>query len=262
MNTTNKLPILFLGHGNPMNVLDANNPYNVEIKKMGEQLPTPKAILMISAHWYDDKLQVSSSPKPELIYDFYGFPQELYQVQYPAKGNPQLAQTISEILADDGIIQNKAQGFDHGMWTVLEYLYPMANIPVVQLSIKQGQSMDWHITIAQKLKILREQGVLIVGSGNIVHNLRAVQFRGGQAYEWAENFRKLSNQAILAKDLDTLANYHALPNASLAVPTEEHYLPLLYIMAMVGDDEPVTLFNDSVDIASISMTSVVAGFVA
>ncbi len=257
----NKLPVLFLGHGNPMNVLEPDNRFNLGIADIGKTLPTPKAILMISAHWYDEKLQVSSSPNPPMIYDFYGFPQALYQVEYPAKGDVQLAQTISDLLHDDGIIQNGEQGFDHGMWTTLKYLYPNADILVVQLSIKRHQPMAWHIAIAQKLKALRSQGVLIVGSGNIVHNLRAVQFRGGQAYEWASEFQHATNQAILTKDLHMLANYHALPHASLAVPTKEHYLPLIYIMAMAQSDEKVMMFNDEIDIASISMTSVAVGLV-
>lgn len=255
----NKLPVLFLGHGNPMNVLDVNNRFNRGIADIGQALPKPKAILMISAHWYDDDLQVSSSPNPTMIYDFYGFPEPLYQVDYPAKGDVQLAKMISELLHDDGIIPNPTRGFDHGTWTTLKYLYPNADIPVVQLSIKRHQPMAWHITIAQKLKTLREQGVLIVGSGNIVHNLQAAQFRGGQVYDWASEIQHAINQAILAKDLHALANYHSLPHASMAVPTEEHYLPLIYIMAMAERDDKVMIFNDEIDISSISMTSVAVG---
>ncbi len=254
-----KYPILFLGHGNPMNVLNPNNPFNQAISDIGKKLPKPRAILMISAHWYDTQLEVISGEYPPLIYDFYGFPKELYQVEYAAKGEPKLADTIAELLHDDGVALNPAQGFDHGMWTVLKYLYPDADIPVVQLSLKRHQSMDWHLNIAKKLKALREMGVLIIGSGNIVHNLRAVQFGGGKPYDWAIDFQQTINQAIQDKDLKTLAHYHTLPNASLAVPTEEHYLPFLYIMAMIEQSESIHLFNDEIDIASISMTSLVAG---
>ncbi len=255
-----RLPALFLGHGNPMNVLDPSNRFNVGIRTVGANLPKPKAILMISAHWYSPALQVSSAQQPEMIYDFYGFPPELSQVRYDASGSPELAQQITELLAEDGIIANDTRGFDHGTWAVLKYLFPKADVPVVQLSLKRGQSTAWHIRLAQKLNVLREQGVLMVGSGNIVHNLREVQFHAkGMGYDWATSFRQDINQAIMQRDLDTLANYANVPYAELAVPTEEHYLPLLYIMAMAKDDDSIELFNDEMDMGSVSMTSVLIG---
>lgn len=253
-----RLPALFLGHGNPMNVLDPSNRFNVGIRTVGANLPKPKAILMISAHWYSPALQVSSAQQPEMIYDFYGFPPELSQVRYDASGSPELAQQITELLVEDGIIANDTRGFDHGTWAVLKYLFPKADVPVVQLSLKRGQSTAWHIRLAQKLSVLREQGVLVVGSGNIVHNLREMSSRA-QGYDWATSFRHTINQAIVQRDLDTLVNYANVPYAELAVPTEEHYLPLLYIMAMAKDDDSVELFNDEMDMGAVSMTSVVIG---
>lgn len=254
-----KMPALFIGHGNPMNVLDEDNRFNQAIQNLAKKLPKPKAILMISAHWYDESLQVSSGENPPLIYDFYGFPRALSEVHYPAKGSPWLCEQVLELLDDFGVQANANRGFDHGMWTVLKPLYPAADVPVVQLSICHGQPMSWHIALAKRLAVLRDEGVLIVGSGNIVHNLRLVDFRGQSQYPWAQAFGQSVNAAILQHDLAALADFHRFEGADLAVPTLEHYLPLIYVMATAMDDEPVLLFNDELDLASISMTSVAVG---
>lgn len=257
----NRIPALFLGHGSPMNAIEADNPFNTGFKQVAEKFPKPRAILMISAHWYSDGLQVSGSAAPAMIYDFYGFPEALNQVQYPAPGSPELATEVQRLLAPETVFVDMQRGFDHGAWSVLKHLYPEADIPVVQLSMNRNQPAEWHFALAQKLKPLREQGVSIVGSGNIVHNLRTISFahirRPGAAYEWAETFRNSINQAILNGDNETLVRYPSLgESAALSVPTPEHYLPLLYIMALRDEKDKVELFNDEMVGGSLSMTSV------
>ncbi|EGZ51335.1 4,5-DOPA dioxygenase extradiol [Neisseria wadsworthii] len=257
----NKTPALFLGHGSPMNAIEADNPFNRGFRQVAVQFPKPRAILMISAHWYSDALQVSGSNTPGMIYDFYGFPEELNQVQYPAPGSPELAAEVQRLLDPEPVSVDNRRGFDHGTWSVLKHLYPDADIPVVQLSLNRHRPAEWHFTLAQKLKPLREQGVLIVGSGNIVHNLRTISFahirQPGAAYEWAETFRRNINQAILHHDTETLIHYPRLGEAAaLSAPTPEHYLPLLYIMALRDDNDEVQLFNDEIVGGSLSMTSV------
>ncbi|UOO75885.1 4,5-DOPA dioxygenase extradiol [Neisseria sp. Dent CA1/247] len=260
----NKTPALFLGHGSPMNVIEADNPFTQGFKQIAAQFPKPRAILMVSAHWYGDALQVSGSAAPAMIYDFYGFPEELNQVQYPASGSPELAAEVQRLLAPEPVSVDMLRGFDHGTWGVLKHLYPEADIPVVQLSLNRNQPAEWHFALAQKLKPLREQGVLVVGSGNIVHNLRTISFahirQAGAAYEWAETFRRDINQAILNRDNETLIHYLRLGEAAaLSVPTPEHYLPLLYIMALRDEEDEVKLFNDVIVGGSLSMTSVLLG---
>lgn len=169
-----KMPVLFVGHGSPMNVLEEENSFNQNFSQITQSFPKPKAILMISAHWYSSRLQVTSSERPEMIYDFYGFPEELSQVQYPAPGSPELAEQVRWLLQPENVALNPARGFDHGSWAVLKFLYPDADIPLVQLSLNRLQPAQWHFNLAKKLSALREQGVLIIGSGNIVHNLRAI----------------------------------------------------------------------------------------
>ncbi|WP_107928317.1 4,5-DOPA-extradiol-dioxygenase [Neisseria animaloris] len=260
----NKTPALFLGHGSPMNAIETNNPFNFGFKQAAEKFPKPRAILMISAHWYSDDLQVSGNATPDMIYDFYGFPEELSQVQYPAPGSLELAVEVQRLLAPETVSVDRQWGFDHGTWSVLKHLYPKADIPVVQLSISRNQPSEWHFALAQKLKPLRKQGVLIVGSGNIVHNLRAISFahirQAGAAYEWTEIFRNSINQAILNRDNETLVHYLRLGEpAALSVPTPEHYLPLLYIMALRDGDDEARLFNDEIVGGSLSMISVLLG---
>ena len=222
-----KMPVLFVGHGSPMNVLDKENPFNQNFSLITQKFAKPKAILMISAHWYSSRLQVSSGEQPEMIYDFYGFPEELSQVQYPAPGSPELAEQVRSLLQPENVELNPTRGFDHGAWAVLKYLYPLA----------------------KKLAALREQGVLIIGSGNIVHNLRAISWEHidqiGAGYDWAFAFRETVNQAIATRDNETLVHYEQLgEKAELSVPTSDHYLPLLYIMALRERQDEITFFND------------------
>lgn len=259
-----KMPALFLGHGSPMNVIEPNNPFNQGFATIAKTFAKPKAILMISAHWYSSKLQIQSGENPPLIYDFYGFPDELYQVQYPAVGSKQLAERVGVLLQENQLVFNDNRGYDHGMWAVLKHLYPNADVPVVQLSLDRTKSAEWHWQTAQKLRPLRDEGILIVGSGDIVHNLGAVDWRHintmGAGYDWAYQFRDLINQAIENQDKNTLIHIENLgQSAHLAVPTPEHYLPLLYTMAVRDNTDNITLFNDVLLGGSLSMTSVKVG---
>lgn len=260
----NKYPTLFLGHGNPMNAINPENPFNQGFTQIAQTFDKPKAILMISAHWYISSLQVQSSEHPPMIYDFQGFPEELYHVDYPAPGSPALAERILSLLEGEEIVANTRRGYDHGAWAVLKYLYPEADVPVVQLSIDRTKPASWHYALAKKLAVLREEGILIVGSGDIVHNLRAVDFRAlntiGAGYDWAFAFQEAVNQAIIDRDLDRLVDYGQFGEvASLSVPTPDHYLPLLYVLAVADADEPVTFFNDELVGGSVSMTSMKIG---
>ena len=221
-----KMPVLFVGHGSPMNVLDKENPFNQNFSLITQNVPKPKAILMISAHWYSSRLQVTSGEHPEMIYDFYGFPDELSQVQYPAPGSPELAEQVRSLLQPENVELNPTRGFDHGAWAVLKYLYPDADIPVVQLSLNRLQSAEWHFNLAKKLFA----------------------------------FRETVNQAIAIQDDETLVHYDQLgEKAELSVPTPDHYLPLLYIMALREPQDNITFFNDNLIAGSLSMTSVLVG---
>ncbi len=259
-----KLPALFLGHGSPMNVLDAGSPFNQGFARIARSFAKPQAILMISAHWYGDGLQLTSAAQPGLIYDFYGFPPALSQVQYPAPGSPELAKQVCRLLHNEGAALNPTRGFDHGTWSVLKHLYPAADIPVVQLSLSRRLSPAQHFALAKKLRPLREQGVLIAGSGGIVHNLRAIRRehpgRIGSGHDWAQQFRQHINTALLHGDHEALINYPRFGQAAtLSVPTPEHYLPLLYAAAQREEGEALEIFNDQMAESALSMTSVKIG---
>ena len=259
-----KMPVLFVGNGSPMNVLDKENPFNQNLSLITQKVAKTKAMLMISAHWYSGRLQVTSSERPEMIYDFYGFPEELSQVQYPAPGSPERAEQVRLLLQPENVELNSTRGFDHGAWAVLKFLYPDADIPVVQLSLNRLQPAGWHFNLAKKLSALREQGVLIIGSGNIVHNLRAISWEHidqiGAGYDWAYAFRDQINHAMTTQNNDELVHYEQLgEGAALSVPTPDHYLPLLYVMALREPDEKVAFFNDHLIAGSLSMSSVLVG---
>ena len=259
-----KMPVLFVGHGSPMNVLDKEKPFNQNFSLITQKFAKPKAILMISVHWYSSRLQVTSGEHPEMIYDFYGFPEELSQMQYPAPGSPELAEQVKSLLQPENVELNPTRGFDHGAWAVLKFFYLDADISVEQLSLNRLQSAEWHFNLAKKLAALRELGVLIIGSGNIVHNLRAISWEHidqiGAGYDWAFAFRETVNQAIAVQDNETLVHYEQLgEKAELSVPTPDHYLPLLYIMALREPQDKITFFNDNLIAGSLSMTSVLVG---
>ena len=252
------MPALFIGHGSPMNAIE-NNAFYRSWQELGAALPKPRAILCISAHWETMGIAVTASEWPETIHDFYGFPKALFDVQYPAPGSPGLAQLIVDLLHPQFVQLDTERGLDHGAWSVLQVMYPAADIPVLQLSLDRTRNAPSHYELAKKLQPLREQGVLIVGSGNIVHNLRVFNFNETQAYDWAIAFDQTVMNCMLQKDHAALCDYSKFGQmAALSIPTAEHYLPLLYVLAQQQDGEPLRFFNPEV-VSSISMRSLQIG---
>ena len=254
-----KMPLLFIGHGSPMNGIQ-NNKFTYEWKNIFSGIAKPKAILGISAHYLTKGTFVTANEKPPTIYDFGGFPEELYKVKYPAKGDISLANKIISLAKDIGIIASINWGLDHGIWTVLNKMVPEADIPVVQLSMDYQKSTEWHYNFAKFFKPLRDEGILIIGSGNLVHNLGMVDFSSidkiGYGYDWAFNINNLFKQKISDGDHTTLINYHKLgKEAMMAIPSNEHFLPALYILGLMEEKEKVTFFNDDLVGGSLSMTS-------
>ncbi|HTB87213.1 MAG TPA: 4,5-DOPA dioxygenase extradiol [Steroidobacteraceae bacterium] len=254
-----RLPAIFLGHGSPMEAL--GGPYADAWRRLGATLPRPRAVLMISAHWYIDATAVTAMKAPRTIHDFYGFPEALYQITYPAPGEPWLAERATNLLAPVEVLKDNDWGLDHGAWSVLRHLIPAANVPVVQLSIDRTKPPGFHFEIGRRLRDLRDEGVLIAGSGDVVHNLRTVSFDdGAQPYDWAIRFNDVVRQAIADHDWQRLINYAELGQDALkSIPTPEHYLPLLYTLGAAYDDEPVSFFNDEIAFKSISMLGVSIG---
>ncbi len=256
------MPALFLGHGSPMNAIE-DNPCSREWAALGRRLPRPRAILCISAHWETHGIHVSAGAQPETIHDFHGFPKALFDVRYPAPGSPELARRVAELIGtapgSHRVHLDPDRGLDHGAWSVLRPMYPQADIPVVQLSLDSARPGDFHLALGQRLAPLREEGVLILGSGDIVHNLRLYSLHRTAAMDWALRFRTLANRLIENGDDQALADYPALgADAQLAIPTPEHYLPLLYVLGARRADERPVLFNDMVT-SSLSMTSILYG---
>lgn len=251
------MPTVFVGHGNPMNAIQ-DNEYRQAWTKLGQTLPRPKSILCVSAHWESrGAVAATAMEKPETIHDFGGFPQALFDVQYPAPGSPALAERATKLAPD--VMLDDQWGLDHGTWSVLVAMYPKADIPVVQLSLDTSKRGTWHLELAQKLAPLREEGVLVIGSGNIVHNLALFSFRKKAAHDWAARFDAKVKDLIREEDHLALADYEALgPDAALSVPTPEHYFPLLYPLGLRRKGEKVSFFNEEVETA-ISMTGVVVG---
>jgi 4,5-DOPA dioxygenase extradiol len=257
-----RMPAVFFGHGNPMNAL-LRNPYTERWTEIGTRLPRPKAILCLSAHWYIQDAAVTVSTAPRTIHDFGGFPQELYQVQYPAPGDPDLAARVQQLLKPLPVRFDERRGLDHGTWAVLRHVYPRANIPVVQLSIDETQSPSFHYEIGKRLAPLREEGILIIGSGNLVHNLHTYAWgrHPVEPYDWAVAFEKRVRELLLAEEQNPLIDYeHKLgEEAMLAIPTPDHYLPLLYVIGTRTPSELVTFPVEGVDGGSISMLAVQVG---
>ncbi|WP_409416167.1 4,5-DOPA dioxygenase extradiol [Flavobacterium sp. PS2] len=259
-SNTDKMPVLFLGHGNPMNAIEENE-FVAGFRNLAKTLPQPNAILCISAHWYTKGTKVTAMEMPKTIHDFGGFPQALFDVQYPAKGSPELAVETKRILTPVEIELDETWGLDHGAWSVIKHLYPEANVPVIQLSIDYTKSGQYHFELAQKLQSLRHKGVLIIGSGNIVHNLRLVDFhnydRDNYGHDWAIEARQTINDYLLDGNFQPLINYEKMDKAiQLAIPTPDHYLPLLYTLGLKDKSEELSLFNDKLLAGSLSMTSV------
>lgn len=258
---TQRMPALFIGHGNPMNAI-SHNRYTENWAAIANSIPKPKAILAISAHWYLPGIAVTSNALPPTIHDFGGFPDELFQFQYPAVGSLELAQRAQEVLEAINVKQDASWGLDHGTWSILCHLYPKADIPVVQLSIDSTQPLEYHYEIGKNLRQLRDEGVLILGSGNIVHNLR--RYAWGRAdvapFDWAERFETKVRELLLARDDHELIHYDKLGNdALLSSPTPEHYLPLLYVLGARHDADVLSFPVEGFEGGAISMLSVQMG---
>jgi 4,5-DOPA dioxygenase extradiol len=243
---TDRFPAFFIGHGNPMNAIE-DNAFTRSLHEMGRSVPeTPKAILVISAHWLTRGTYVSTNPKPEVIYDFGGFPPALYKVTYPAPGSPEYGREVMTLLPEAK--EDKDWGLDHGAWTILKHLFPKADIPVFELSIDYGQPMQYHFDLAARLKSLRNRGVLIIGSGNIVHNLSMwFSRKDASPYDWAVEFDEWAKARILSRDFSSLIAYEKQGAAAkLAVPTPDHYIPMLYSLALAGKDEEIKFTYEEV----------------
>ncbi|RIY34580.1 4,5-DOPA dioxygenase extradiol [Psittacicella gerlachiana] len=249
------MPVLFVGHGSPMHAIN-DNAFTQQWQKLGEQIGKPKAILAISAHWYTSHTAVQATPVPQQIYDMYGFPQALYDKKYPAVGDAQLSMQVLNLLAAQGIQIDNSWGIDHGIWSILVHMYPQADVPVVQLSINQNLSPQQMYALGQQLQPLRQEGILILTSGNIVHNLRMmVSDRSNEELPWAKDFDNWMRDKVLARDLETILNYEQYPYADLAAPTPDHMDPLFYALGATREQDQVTVFNDARELGSLSMTS-------
>ena len=256
------MPVLFLGHGSPMNAIQENE-FVAGFRRVAAELPRPAAILCVSAHWETRGTQLTAMENPFTIHDFGGFPKALYEVQYPAPGSPALAELARETVQSYNLEPNHSWGLDHGAWSVLRHLYPEAEVPVVQMSLDYLQTTEYHYNLAHELQPLRERGVLIVGSGNMVHNLRMVdwqQINKPYAYDWAEEASHKMKQFLLDGDHKQLINYRCHGKAfENAIPTPEHYLPLLYAVGLQKPGEKLELFNDKPLGGSLTMTSLKIG---
>jgi 4,5-DOPA dioxygenase extradiol len=258
-----KMPVLFVGHGSPMYAIEENE-FVKTWRKLGEELPNPKAILAVSAHWETRGTKVTSMQNPGTIHDFGGFPQALYNIQYPAPGSPELAMETIQSIKKDIIQPDDKWGLDHGTWSVLRRIYPDASIPVVQMSLDYNKSPQQHYELAKELSFLRKKGVLIIGSGNIVHNLRLVSWDKpddeSYGHDWAIEANELIKKLISEGNHEALINYKSLGSeVQLAAPTPDHFLPLLYALALKEQDEQISFFNDKAVMGSLTMTSVRIG---
>jgi len=257
-DSTIKMPVLFVGHGSPMNAIE-DTEFSLAWAEAGQSLPRPKAVLCISAHWETVGTHVTAAERPKTIYDFLGFPQALYEVSYPAPGSPALAGLVQRTLRTTPVRLDPGRGLDHGAWAVLCRMFPEADVPVVQLSLDRGKGPAFHYGLAQELRSLRDKGVLILGSGNIVHNLGRMAWED-MAFDWAVEFDQKMRQLIAAGDHDAIIHYENLGQAAhLSVPTREHFLPLLYVLALQDKGEELVFFAEKVTLGSMSMRSVRMG---
>ena len=260
MSESRPMPAVFFGHGNPMNAIETNR-YTEAWRAFGASIPKPKAVLAISAHWYINATAALATPIPRTIHDFYGFPQALFDVEYPAQGDPELAAALQDLAKPTWVgLDRDSWGLDHGTWSVLVHVFPEADVPVIQLSIDATKPASYHLELGRRLGALRDQGVLILGSGNIVHNLGLVNFRQPDvAYDWATRFDADMQRYIANGDEQAMIDPHRHPDGSLAVPTPDHYLPLLYVAGLRRTDDDVDVLVDGVDLGSVSMTTVRLG---
>jgi 4,5-DOPA dioxygenase extradiol len=262
-NSSSRMPVLFVGHGSPMYAIEENE-FVQTWRNLGDELPKPKAIIAVSAHWETRGTQVTAMQNPKTIHDFGGFPRELYEVQYPAPGNPELANEAIKSIKTTPVTVDEKWGLDHGTWSVIRRIYPKADIPVIQLSLDYQKSPREHYELARELAAFRDKGVMIVGSGNIVHNLRQVAWDRPDdeeyGHDWAIEANDLVKKMILENNHKALIDYQSLGKAmQLAAPTADHFLPLLYALALKRDDEDLSFFNDKAVMGSLTMTSVKIG---
>lgn len=256
-----RMPTIFLGHGNPMNAL-RDNAWTRGWAAIGQRLPRPRAVLCVSAHWYLPETALTAMRQPRTIHDFGGFPRELFEVQYPAPGAPGLARRARELLAPLDAREDQAWGLDHGTWSVLRHVFPEADVPVVQLSIDAAQAPAFHYELGRRLRPLRDEGVLLIGSGNVVHNLRAYAWKnpGIEPFDWALRFEARVRELVARGDHAALVDYAALGHdAELSIPTPDHYLPLLYVLGARDAGEPVTYPVEGFDGGSMSMLTLQFG---
>ena len=258
-SNTERMPLLFIGHGNPINAIEENQ-FVTGFRDVAKTLPKPNAILCISAHWFTNGTKVTAMEMPRTIHDFSGFPKELYEVQYPAKGSPALAKETKQLLSPTLVELDENWGLDHGTWSVVKHLYPKADVPVIQLSIDYTKPASYHYKLAKQLSSLREKGILIIGSGNMIHNLGMVDFQNfnkdNYGFDWAIEARETINKLLLDGNYQPLIGYEKLGKAiQLAVPTPDHYLPLIYTLGLQQKGESLSLFNDKLYAGSLSMTS-------
>lgn len=259
MEVSSRMPVLFLGHGSPMNAIEENE-FVQGFRRIGQHIEKPKAILVVSAHWETRGTYVTAMDMPPTIHDFGGFPQELFDVQYPAPGSPELAQYTKNIIQSTEVHLDDKWGLDHGAWSVIKHLYPEADVPVIQMSIDYTQPPAYHYALAKELAILRNKGILIVGSGNVVHNLRMVSWQHlnitGYGYDWAIQVDETIKNHLRAGNHQPLIEYYKQGKEfQLAIPTPEHYIPMLYALALQEKDEELAIFNDKALGGSLTMTS-------
>lgn len=258
--TPGKMPVLFVGHGNPMNAI-TENPYSMGWEEMVRDVPCPAAVLSISAHWDTRGLRVNTTPRPETIHDFWGFPRKLNEVNYPCPGSPDQAHETAGIVTFTEVQTDDLRGLDHGTWSVVKWMYPDADVPVFQMSLDTSRPASFFYELGRQLYPLRERGVLVVGSGNMVHNLSVMDMtEDAPPYDWAVEFDHLLKGLINDREHDELVEYGNLgPAARLAIPTPEHYLPLLTVLGASDLSEPVKYYNEGIDLRSVSMTSLKIG---
>jgi 4,5-DOPA dioxygenase extradiol len=254
-------PAIFIGHGNPMNALEENS-CTLAWRQLGQTNPRPRAVLAISAHWFISGTQITANRFPATIHDFGGFPQELYEVQYPAPGDPNLTRRVQSMLKPLPVQMDESWGLDHGTWSVLRHMYPEADVPVIQLSIDAQKPASWHFDLGRRIAPLRSEDILVLGSGNLVHNLQKYswQKKTEAPYDWAVRFEMQVREMMLSGEFEPLVDYEAMgTDAHLAVPTPDHYLPLLYILGCRQNDEPLSFPVEGFDGGSISMLGVRVG---
>lgn len=254
-----RMPVSFLGHGSPMNAI-ADNSYTRALNGLAGEIPRPKAIMVVSAHWVTQGTYVSCAEKPRIIHDFYGFPKMLYAIEYPCPGAPAEAKKTCSLVRSTPVDCRDGWGIDHAAWAVLRHVFPEADVPVFEMSLDVSKPPEYHFRIGQELRTLRDEGVWVVGSGNIVHNLSVADFDNSAAtpYPWAAKFDEIVRDRIVKKSFESLLHYQSLPGAAMAVPTNEHYLPLIYVLGMIGTEDEVRIIHEEIQNASVSMLCIMA----